>query len=109
MRAPPPEGPAQGYKLPQEQHKEQVRSSLVAWLEEVEESDNLANEEWEDYKREVGVGLPGVKVGHGHVQDKQYQHTCCFKRSFLVIKSEVGDDACDGGASNSHNGGGSND
>jgi hypothetical protein len=108
-RAPPPEGPARGYKLPREQCKEQVGFSLVARLEEAEESDNSANEEREDDESKVGVGLSGVEVGYGHVRDKQYPRTCCFKPSFLIVKGEVGDDARNGGASDSRGGGGSND
>ncbi len=108
-RAPPPEGPARGYKLPQEQHKEQVGFSLVARLEEAEKSDNSANEEREDDESKVGVGLSDVKVGYGHVQDKQYPRACRFERSFLVVEGEVGDDAHNGGASNSCGGSGSDD
>jgi hypothetical protein len=107
-RVPPPEGPARGYKLPQEQHEEQVGFSLVARLEEVEESDNLANEEREYDESMVGVGLSSVEVGYGHVQDKQYPCACRFKPSFLVVEGEVGDDARNGGASNSRGGSGSN-
>jgi hypothetical protein len=82
-RAPPLEGPARGYKLPREQCKEQVGFSLVARLEEAEELDNSADEEREDDESKVGVGLSGVKVGYGHVQDKQYPRACRFKPSFL--------------------------
>ncbi len=108
-RVPPPKGPAWGYKLPQEQRKEQVGFSLVVRLEEAEESDNSANEEREDDESKVGVGLSGVKVGYGHVRDKQYPRACCFEPSFLAVEGEVGDDACNEGASNSRGGGGSND
>ncbi len=108
-RAPPPEGPAQGYKLPREQCKEQVGFSLVTRLEEAEELDISADEERENDESEVGVGLSGVKVGYGHVQDKQYPRACRFKPSFLVLEGEVGDDACNGGASDSCGGGGSHD
>ncbi len=107
-RAPPPEGPARGYKLPRKQREEQVGFSLVAQLEEAEESDNSADEEREDDESEVGVGLSGVKVGYGHWQDKQYPRACHFKPSFLIVEGEVGDDARNGGASNSRGGGGSN-
>ncbi len=106
-RVPPPEGPARGYKLPQEQCEEQVGFSLVVQLEEAEELDNSTNEEQEDDESEVGVGLSGVKVGYSHVRDKQYPCACCFEPSFLVVEGEVGDDACNGGASNSRGGGGS--
>ncbi len=82
---------------------------MVAQLEEVEESDNLANEEQEYDESKVGVGLSGVKVGYGHVRDKQYSRACRFELSFLVIKGEVGDDACNGGASDGRGGGGSDD
>ncbi len=83
---------------------------MVTRLEEVEESDNLANEEREDVESKVGVDLSGVNVGYGHVRDEQYPCACRFKPSFLVVKSEseVGDDACNGGASDSCGGGGSN-
>ncbi len=79
---------------------------MVAWLEEAEESDNLANEEREDDESEVGVGLSSAKVGYGHVRDEQYPPACRFEPSFLVV--EGGDDACNGGASDSRGGGGSN-
>jgi hypothetical protein len=108
-RVPPLEGPARGYELPQEQRKEQVGFSLVARLEEAEESENLADEEREDDESKVGVGLSCVKVGYGHVQDKQYPRTCRFEPSFLVVEGDVGDDACNGGASDSRGGGSSND
>ncbi len=78
-------------------------------LEEAEESDNLADEEWEDDESKVGVGLSGVEVGYGHVQDKQYPCACRFEPSFLVVEGEVGDDARNGGASDSRGGSGSDD
>ncbi len=81
---------------------------MVARLEEAEESDNLADEEREDDESKVGVGLSGVKVGYGHVRDEQYPRACHFKPSFLVVEGEVGDDACNGGASDSRSGGGGN-
>ncbi len=108
-RAPPPEGPAWGYKLPQEQREEQVGFSLVVRLEEAEELANSANEEREDDESEVGVGLSGIEVGYGHVQDEQYPRACRFEPSFLVVKGEVGDDARNGGASDSCGGGGGDD
>ena len=77
-------------------------------LEEVEESDNLADEEWEDDESKVGVGLSGVKVGYGHVRDKQYSRACRFEPSFLIVEGEVGDDAHNGGASNSRGSSSSN-
>ncbi len=82
---------------------------MVARLEEVEESDNVADEEREDDESKVCVGLSGVKVGYGHMQDKQYPCACRFEPSFLVVEGEIGDDACNGGASDSRVGGGSND
>ncbi len=109
MRAPPPEGPARGYKLPREQREEQVGFSLVAQLEEAEESDDSADEEREDDESEVGVGLSGVEIGYGHVRDKQYPCACRFEPSFLVVEGEVGDDARNGGASDSCGGGGGSD
>ena len=80
---------------------------MAARLEEAEELDNLANKEREDDESKVGVGLSGVKVGYGHVRDEQYPRACPFKPSFLVVENEVGDDARNGGASNSCGGGGS--
>ena len=82
---------------------------MVAWLEEAEELDNSANDEREDNESKVGIGLSGVNVGYGHVRDERYPHTCRFEPSFLVVESEVGDDARNGGASDSRGGGGSND
>jgi hypothetical protein len=82
---------------------------LVARPEEAKVPDNLANEGQEDDESKVGVGLSGVEVGQGHVQDKQYPRACHFELPFLVVKSKVGDDACNGGASDSCGSGGSND
>ncbi len=108
-RVPPLEGPARGYKLPREQCKVQVGFSLVTRLEEAEKPDNSADEERENDESKVGVGLTGVKVGYGHVRDKKYPRACRFEPSFLVVEGEVGDDACNGGASDSGGGGGSDD